>query len=406
MTDVPAVNLSAINLSGVDLAAVAGSFGHLLHAAGVPVTPERSGRFARAVALAGTAAVDDVYWLGRVTLLTGADQIPTFNAVFAQLFRGVVDLADRRGDPNAPPSPPTRSPTPRPPPTGRPGEVSAAGRSGTDRPPAVAPDGGGAQPDGPESLLAAASAEERLRTKDFGELTPDELDALRTLIADVAVVAPLRVSRRRVRHHRGRLDVRATLRRAHRRGGDPVEWMRRHPKLRPRRLVLIADVSGSMEPYTRAYLHLLHGAVRGAKAEAFVFATRLTRLTRALATTEPGIALRRAAAAAPDWSGGTRIGAALADFNDRFGRRGVARGAVVVIVSDGWETGDPAVLGEQMARLARLAHRVVWVNPRAAAQSYEPRVAGMAAALPHVDAFVSGHSVAALDTLLAALRPG
>jgi len=388
------------DMSGIDLAAVAGSFGQLLHAAGVPVTPERSGRFARAVALAGTVAVDDVYWLGRVTLLSGAEQIPTFNAVFGQLFRGLVDVADRRRDPDAPPTPPTHRRGPRPSPS-RAGEVPAPGGA---HPALVSPGGGPAEGDSSESLLAAASAEERLRTKDFADLTPDELAALRALIADLALAAPLRISRRRVRHHRGRLDVRATLRRAHRGGGDPVEWMRRHPKLRPRRLVLIADVSGSMEPYSRAYLHLLHGAVRGAKAEAFVFATRLTRLTRALATAEPNVALRRAAAAAPDWSGGTRIGAALADFNDRYGRRGVARGAVVVVVSDGWETGDPAVLGEQMARLARLAHRVVWVNPRAAAESYEPRVAGMAAALPHVDAFVSGHSLAALDTLQAALR--
>jgi len=391
-------------LAGVDLAAVAGSFGQLLHAAGVPVTPERSGRFARAVALAATVAVDDVYWLGRVTLLSGADQIPTFDAVFGQVFRGLADVADRRGDLNAPSSTPARRGGPRPSPT-RSGDVATSAAAGTDRPPAVTPGDGGVAGDGPESLLAAASAEERLRDKDFGDLTPDELDALRALIADVALLAPLRISRRRMRHHRGRLDVRATLRRAHRRGGDPVEWIRRHPKLRPRRLVLIADVSGSMEPYSRAYLHLLHGAVRGAKAEAFVFATRLTRLTRALATTHPDVALRRAAAAAPDWSGGTRIGAALADFNDGYGRRGIARGAVVVIVSDGWEAGDPAVLAEQMARLARLAHRVVWVNPRAAAESYEPKVAGMAAALPHVDAFVSGHSLDALDALLAALLP-
>jgi len=396
MTDRP-----GIDVSGVDLAEVAGSFGQLLHAAGVPVTPERSGRFARAVALAATVAVDEVYWLGRVTLLTGADQIPTFDAVFGQLFRGLVDVADRRGDPNAPSPPAARRPEPRPAPT-RPGEPAAAGGTGGG-PGLTTPGGGVAEGDAPEGLLAAASSEERLRSKDFGHLTPEELEALRGLIADLAVAAPLRTSRRRVRHHRGRLDVRATLRRAHRRGGDPVEWMRRHPKLRPRRLVLIADISGSMEPYSRAYLHLLHGAVRGAKAEAFVFATRLTRLTRALAATEPDLALRRAAAVAPDWSGGTRIGAALADFNDRYGRRGVARGAVVVVVSDGWDTGDPAVLGEQMARLARLAHRVVWVNPRAAAPSYEPKVAGMAAALPYVDAFVSGHSVAALDALLAAL---
>jgi uncharacterized protein with von Willebrand factor type A (vWA) domain len=172
---------------------------------------------------------------------------------------------------------------------------------------------------------------------------------------------------------------------------------------RPRRLVLLADVSGSMAPYARAWLHLLHGAVRAARADAFVFATRLTRLTRALATSDPDAALRRATAAAPDWSGGTRIGAALAAFVDRHGRRGVARGAVVVIVSDGWDTGDPAVVGEQMARLARLAHRIVWVNPRRAAPGYRPLVGGMAAALPHVDAFVSGHTAAALAEVVAAI---
>jgi uncharacterized protein with von Willebrand factor type A (vWA) domain len=179
--------------------------------------------------------------------------------------------------------------------------------------------------------------------------------------------------------------------------------LRRH-KRRPRRLVLIADVSGSMEPYTRAYLHLLHGAVRATKAEAFVFATRLTRLTRDLAITNPDVALQRAAAATTDWSGGTRIGAALAAFNDRYGRRGIARGAVVVIVSDGWELDDPDVVATQMARLSRLARRVVWVNPRTASPRYEPLVAGMAAALPHVDRVLSGHSLDAMDTLLEVIR--
>ena len=169
--------------------------------------------------------------------------------------------------------------------------------------------------------------------------------------------------------------------------------------------MLIADISGSMDAYSRAYVHLLHGAVRAAPArvEAFVFGTRLTRLTRQLATTNPDLAIRQAASAAPDWAGGTRIGEAIAAFNDRYGRRGAARGAVVVIVSDGWERDDPAVLGEQMARLARLAHRIVWVNPRAASSSYEPLVGGMAAALPHIDALVSGHSLAGIDDLLDAI---
>ena len=158
-----------------------------------------------------------------------------------------------------------------------------------------------------------------------------------------------------------------------------------------------------MESYARAYLQLLHSAVGGARAEAFVFATRLTRLTKVLHASNPDHALHRAGQAAPDWSGGTRIGRAVEAFNERYGRRGMARGAVVVIVSDGWERDDPALLGREMERLHRLAHRLIWVNPRAAAPGYEPAVGGMAAALPHVDRLVSGHSLAALDELLAAI---
>jgi uncharacterized protein with von Willebrand factor type A (vWA) domain len=169
-------------------------------------------------------------------------------------------------------------------------------------------------------------------------------------------------------------------------------------------VVLIADVSGSMEPYARVYLHLMRGAVQALHAEAFVFATRLTRLTRALSAAHPDVAYSKAALAAPDWAGGTRIGRALADFLDDYGRRGVARGAVLVIVSDGWEIDDPALVGQSMERLSRLAHHVIWVNPRKAAEAYEPLVGGMAAALPFVDTFVSGHSVQALEDVMAAIR--
>ncbi len=393
--------MSPSTLPTADLADLAGAFGQLLHAAGVPVTPERSGRFAGAVALARPLGVEELYWLARVTLLTGADQIATFDAVFGQVFRGLVDPAEARGDSRVPAPPQARPGRPRPQPANG-SDPPAGGTPGVRREQAAGPAAG--DPAAPATPVATASAEERLSQKDFADLTPDELAALRALITDLGPAAPLRPSRRHVRHHQGhRPDLRATLRRAQRRSGDPVEWIRRRPKPRRRRLVLLADISGSMEPYSRAYLHLLHGAVRAARAEAFVFATRLTRLTRALATSDPDTALARAAAAAPDWSGGTRIGEALAAFNDRYGRRGVARGAVVVIVSDGWETGDAAVLAEQMARLARLAHRIVWVNPRSAGARYQPLVAGMAAALPHVDALVSGHSLDALDDLLAAI---
>jgi uncharacterized protein with von Willebrand factor type A (vWA) domain len=399
-------------LGAVDLADVVAAFGQLLHAVGVPVTPERSGRFARALALARPHSVDEVYWAGRVTLLSRHDEVDAYDRVFGQVFRGRADVADWRGqapsDLAAPPgsSPPATHPAPGAdtrsaldgaPDPARPPGVRAPSEPPTD---AVGPPAGEAT-----DLLAAASADERLRHTDLADLTPDELATLRRLMAELPWATPRRSTRRAVRHPRGRqVDLRATLRRARSTGGDPAQRAYRHPTDRPRRLVLLADVSGSMEPYARAYLHLLHGAVRAARAEAFVFATRLTRLTRALASSDPDLALRRAILAAPDWSGGTRIGAALASFLDDFGRRGMARGAVVVIVSDGWDTGDPAVVGEQMARLARLAHRVIWVNPRRAGPAYQPLVAGMAAALPHVDTFVSGHSIAALDEVLTAIR--
>ena len=167
---------------------------------------------------------------------------------------------------------------------------------------------------------------------------------------------------------------------------------------------LLADVSGSMEPYSRVYLHLMRGAVKALGAEAFVFATRLTRLTRQLALTHPDIAYRKAAAAAPDWSGGTRIGSALKAFLDDHGRRGLARGSVIVIVSDGWEIEDPELVGRTMQQLSRLAFHVIWVNPRKVARGFQPVVGGMAAAMPYVDTFVSGHSLRALEDVMAAIR--
>jgi uncharacterized protein with von Willebrand factor type A (vWA) domain len=179
-----------------------------------------------------------------------------------------------------------------------------------------------------------------------------------------------------------------------------------------RPLVLLCDISGSMEPYARAYLQFLTsaaagrtvgGRVHGSRSEAFVFATRLTRLTRALRSRDPERAIAQAAAAAPDWSSGTRIGEALRTFNDRHGRRGMARGAVVVILSDGWERGDPGLVAREMQRLARLAYRIVWVNPRVAASGFSPQAGGMAAALPYCDALVSGHSLAALEEVAEAI---
>ncbi len=255
------------------------------------------------------------------------------------------------------------------------------------------------------ALPVAASDEERLRGKRFDALEPAELALLYRLMGRLVVATPRRRTRRSERDRRGdRLDMRRTLRGSMRTAGDPIRLARRRRRVVRRRMVMLCDISGSMEPYARAYLQFLTSAAGGGpNVEAFAFATRLTRLTRALRSRSPERAIQRAAAAAPDWSSGTRIGDALKTFNDRHGRRGMARGAVVVILSDGWERGDPALVAREMERLSRLAHRIVWVNPRASASGFSPRAGGMAAALPHCDALVSGHSLDALGEVAEAI---
>jgi uncharacterized protein with von Willebrand factor type A (vWA) domain len=385
-----------------DVPALAAALGRELRAAGIPCTPERSARFARAVALAHPASRAALYWTARPVYVSAHAQLPAFDAVFARVFGEGRDPADARGDPMAPPLPAEAlAPAGRPPvpgavpagPTPAPGGrgSAAAGRDDTAR-------------DAVWRAVALAGADERLATKDLAALDAEELAALRRVTRLLALAPPLRRTRRLRRARRGRrLDVRATLRAGHRTGGDPVRLVRRRHRLRPRRLVVLCDVSGSMEPYSRAFLAFLHGAVGGARAEAFVFATRLTRVTRALRAAGPDLALRRAAAAAPDWAGGTSIAAALDRFVERHGRRGMARGAVVVVVSDGWERGDPARVGDAMARLGRLAHRIVWINPRVGAPGFEPTAGGMAAALPHVDALAGGRDLTALTGAIAAI---
>ncbi len=394
-------------MSAGRLAEIVATFGHLLHRAGVPVTPERSARFGAAVVVASPQVLNELYWLGRVTLLTAHNHIEIYDRVFLQVFTGIADIADFRGDSASPP-PASSSPSNEKLPTdpNREGETRSGpkGTSATPGERSSADDDSEAEE---PSLLAAASTDERLANKEFAACTEEELALIRRLVEELPLVPPMRTGRRSRPHRSGtRLDIRGTLRRSHRTMGDPVELVRRKRKQRPRRIVLIADVSGSMEPYARVYLHLMRGAVQALHAEAFVFATRLTRLTRPLTLTQADIAYRKAASAAPDWSGGTRIGKALHEFIDEYGRRGMARGAVIVIVSDGWEMDDPHGLGEAMARLSRLAHRVVWVNPRKASATYEPLVGGMAAALPYIDTFVSGHSMNAIEEVLDAIRSG
>jgi uncharacterized protein with von Willebrand factor type A (vWA) domain len=387
-----------------DVAALAARFGRAVHDAGIPCTPERSARFARALGAVPPVTRDRLYWTARTVLVSDRGQVAAFDGVFARVFEGIADPATRRGDQHAPPPPGTTARGDRAAVAGGP-RVTAPPGPPRSSSPTAAPAGGGRDADGQDALVPVAAADaERLAHKDFADVDADELLTLRRLMARMRIATPLRRTRRAARARRGeRLDVRATLRASHRTGGDPVRRIRRRRRFAHRPLVVLCDVSGSMEPYSRAFLMFLHTAVGGARAEAFVFATRLTRLTRALRGHQPDLAIARAAAAAPDWSGGTRIGAALATFNDDFGRRGLARGAVVVIVSDGWEVGDPAVVGREMARLRRLARRIVWINPRAGRPGFAPAAGGMAAALPYVDALVGGHDLAALDDALAAI---
>jgi uncharacterized protein with von Willebrand factor type A (vWA) domain len=372
-----------------------------LHRAGLPAPPQRTVGLAQALRLVPPTDRAALYWTCRVALVTDRGQLPTFDAVFSAVFDGMLDPADSRGDPTAPPAIGSEPRTRPAPPDRRPEAPGAPGEGRLSLPGDDGGDGEAVR----EALLAAVSPEERLRHTSFAELSADELVGVRRLVRDLVLATPQRRSRRtRPSARRGdRLDLRRTVRAAHRTGGDPARLVFATRRTQPRRLVLLCDVSGSMEPYTRVYLSLLQGAAAGARAEAFVFATRLTRLTRQLSVRDPDTALARAGAASTDWSGGTRLAQGIAGFVADHGRRGLARGAVVVVLSDGWALDEPEDVARAMARLRRLAHRIVWVNPRRAAPGYAPLVGGMAAALPYVDAFVSGHSLAALEQVVAAV---
>ena len=353
------------------------AFARELRVAGLAVPVGSTVVFVDAVVAMGGTDADAVYWAGRATLVTRPEDTAGYDQVFARFWRGVA-----------------AAPT-----VARVETVTLLMDDAGDD----APDADGASDllDGP-TLMVRFSAHEVLRHKDFATYSPSELAEAQRLMAGLRLSGAQHRTRRQRRSslHRGRPDLRRTVRAALRAGGEPVERCHLEPDLRPRRVVLLCDVSGSMEPYSRALLRFAHAAVVGrARVEAFALGTRLTRITRELSSRDPDQALRQAGAAVDDWSGGTRLGEGLRRFNDEWGVRGMARGAVVVILSDGWDRGDPDELAEQMARLGRVAHRVVWVNPLKASPGYEPLARGMAAALPHVDEFVEGHSLASLQQL-------
>jgi len=339
-------------------------FGQELRAAGLQVGTGQVLSFCQGLAHLDPTDLRDVYWAGRACLVSRQADLADYDAAFARYFLGGA-------------SPERSAPV-----TARERRASA------------------------DDVGSVASDVELLRDKDFAECDPDELDAIGRLMAGLVVATPMRRTRRTKRARRGiRPDLRRALRAQIRRGGTVLPIPRRRPRVRPRRLVLLLDVSGSMSSYSRALLQFAYAVARGpARVEVFCFGTRLTRISGALARRDPDQALRQAADTVVDWEGGTRIGESVHEYLRAWAWRGACRGAVVVLCSDGLERGDPDVLAAAMARLQRLAHRVIWVNPLKTGSTYQPATRGMRAALPHVDLLVPGHNLTSLVDLAAVIE--
>jgi uncharacterized protein with von Willebrand factor type A (vWA) domain len=370
-------------------------FGRLLRDRGVRVGPDQLIRYRRALARLDEADLEDLYWAGRACLLTGRADVPAYDQAFAEHFLG-------RPGPAGEPAPPPGSDA-RPAPDD--GDERLPGRAGVERD-RLLPRGdeGGDQLE-QAAVGEAASAFEALRDKAFPAMTEDEQVMLRQLLRNLKPNLPTRISRR-TRPAKGgaHLDLRRSVRRSLRTQGELVirHWRRRRPEYRT--IVLVLDVSGSMASYSRAMLHFAYGLARaGTPVEVFCFGTRLTRITEALRNRDPDVAMEQATAVVVDWDGGTRIGESLRHFVRTWGRQGFVRQSVVLICSDGLERGDPAVLGEQMDRLSRLTHRVIWVNPLKGDPEFQPVSRGMRAVLPYIDELVAGDTFESLTRLAARL---
>jgi uncharacterized protein with von Willebrand factor type A (vWA) domain len=351
------------------------AFAAALRAAGVPVTMDRTATFLRGCAVSDAGDQVGVYWTGRATLCGSREDVARYDSVFEAWF-GRSELTSRTARDSL-------QPTAR-------ADLADPGIDSGDRQTIV---------------RASASATEVLRHRDIAAMSAAERAELTRLFAGLRFVPPVRTSPRRRRFRNGEIDARSTLRDQLRRGGEPTRLRFRRRTTRPRRVVVLLDVSGSMGPYAESLLRWAHVMMRvsSQRTEVFTIGTRLTRVTDALRLRDADRALEAAGSAVPDWSGGTRLGEAMRAFLDRHGQRGLARGAVVVILSDGWERGNSALLGEQMRRLHRLAHKVVWMNPHQGKAGYAPVQAGIAAALPWVDSFLAGHSMATLERALAVI---
>jgi uncharacterized protein with von Willebrand factor type A (vWA) domain len=360
-------------------------FGHELRAEGLSVGSGDILTYCAAVAALNPADILDVYWGGRTTLVNRRDQIPTYDRVFRRFFLAEPDRtpdADRE-------------------------DVRATSESSAVlEVPDSDPGGDDADDENETTLGLMASDADVWRDKSFSACTPEELAALRRIMDQVRLTPPRRRSRRhRPSKTRHRPDMRRMARHMMRTRHEPHRVLHTSRKLRPRPLVLILDVSGSMSDYSRNLLQFAHSTRQAAgRVEVFCFGTRLTRITPALERRRPDEAMALAAAQVTDWSGGTRIGESLDEFVRRFGRRGMSRGSIVVICSDGLDTGDPADLASAMERLSRLCHRIVWMNPHKGDDpGFRPNTLGMMVAAPFIDTIVSGHNLRSLGDFVESL---
>lgn len=364
-------------------------FGRLLRGLGLDINPGRMLDLAQALEHVDLGRRDDVYFAARGLLVHRREDLAVFDLAFDQFWR-VPGAHWLQGLEPVLRSAPRRKVLSVPPPL---------------KPPDEPPDAHGqGQPEQEQPVLEITrtySAQDALRRKNFAELTPEEYAAIKAMLANLAWELGQRRTRRTQPGGGPLLDWRRTLRGNMQYGGQLLRWALREPRYKPRPLVLLADISGSMERYTRLLLHFIYGLTSGLSqpVESFVFSTRLTRITRQLRHKKVETALREVSQTVTDWSGGTRIGEALRAFNFQWGRRVLGRGAVMLIISDGWDRGDPALVEREMARLRRSCYRLMWLNPLLGSANYEPLTRGMAAALPHVDDFLPVHNLASLEDL-------
>lgn len=366
-------------------------FGRLLRRLGLEVNPGRMIDLVQALDLIEIGRREDFYHATRSLLVHKREDIPLFDRAFELFWRkpaeGGLDLdfssliKKKTGEPAIVP-PPLR------PPDEAPQDGSETGAPASEEKLVL-------------EITKTYSAREVLRKKDIADLSPDEIESVKSMMRQLT----LRLGERRTRRkHPGNghsLDLRRTLRRSFNYGGEILTWETLEQKYKPRPLVIIADISGSMERYTRLLLYFIYGLSQSLSqpVEAFVFSTRLTRITRQLRYKDIDLALRGVSQVVQDWAGGTRTGECLKDFNFSWGRRVLGRGAVVLIISDGWDRGDMDLLGREMARLQRSCYRLVWLNPLLGSPSYEPLTRGMQAALPYTDDFLPVHNLASLEDL-------